>query len=131
MGARTGFQAASCCHLSSSVVPPIKWPYTHTGNLINHAEETAADRVLWGSLGGLEVPCSPYGVLTGAGTLCSRSGNAGAVSLQCLGIIQPAVLFESLSLATGASKLSHGELEIRGSLRLPINQILRCLRAQR
>ena len=49
----------------------------HTGNLINLAEEMVADRLPWDSLGGLEVLCSPYGVITGTGTLRSCSGNAG------------------------------------------------------
>ena len=41
---------------------------THTGSLINLAEEVAADKLPWDSQGGLEVVCSPYGVLKGAGT---------------------------------------------------------------
>ena len=43
--------------------------HTHTGNLINLAEEKAVDKLPWDSPGGLKVLCSPYGALTGAGTL--------------------------------------------------------------
>ena len=69
MGAKAGFQAASCCHVSSIVVPPVQWPYKYTGNLINLEEETAADKLPWDSQGNLEVVLSPYGVFTVVGTL--------------------------------------------------------------
>ena len=37
----------------------MQWPYIHTGNLINLAEETAAEKLPWDSLGGLVLVVLP------------------------------------------------------------------------